>query len=288
MRAFRPILAIITVVLLVSCGARRGFVSAYDAKALDSGAFRADSREQLTSVLEARTQQHDMLWTKWNVTIHETATGGKQFFTAVAMFQAPDRVRFGGSRVPMGTVFDVLLNGNKAYLYFNREGKLFAGTIDELSQKTSAIGGLSPRDLVAAVLMQEQLLSMLRSGTPPEVLESGEHLLVAGRHARTRQDLLLMVRRADGLVEEAVVASAQGEEQLRIRYLAYELVENEDLGTREPLPSRMRLEVRREGVTIEAESREYRLAPKFPEAAFLPPRARETLPLSSLQGVGPP
>ena len=255
-------------------------MSAYDPVTLRDNSMAVNSREELLQLLRARTREHAELWVKASVTIRQQESSRKDFFTAIAMYRAPDKIRFGGSRVPIGTLFDVLLDGDRAVIYFNREGSLFVGSIDELAEKAEAIGGLSPRDLVSAVLMQQQLLDVLSSGDPVTVEPTAEHLLVATRR-NSGQQCLFMVRRQDGLVEEVLLRDEQGEETLRVRYQEYQLVADQE--AREPLPSRMKLEVRSQGVTIDADVVEYRLEPKLNDKAFLPPRAKRTYPMKALQ-----
>ncbi|MCC6546395.1 DUF4292 domain-containing protein [Candidatus Sumerlaeota bacterium] len=277
--AILPIVLII-VISLTACRTQQGFVSAYPRGALTTDQQRVASREDLTRVLARRTHQHDDLWVKSGITIRSEGSSRKAFFTSIVMYQAPDKLRFAGSRVPIGTLFDVLLLGDRAMVYFNRDGNLFVGSADELAKKSSAIGGLSPRDLVSAALIQQQLQSVLESDQPCVVEPQGEgHLLVATQRENS-QNLFFMVRRIDGLVEEALIRNADGGEQLRIRYTKYEMVGDPETKRQEPLPSEMKLELRSEGVVIDAEVDEYRLQPKL---NFTPQRARRTYPLSSMQ-----
>ena len=265
---------------LTACSTRRGFVSAYAKDALQSNEHRVSSREDLQRVLRQRTHDHDELWVKSGITVHSSNTSQKVFFTSVVMYQAPDKLRFAGSRVPVGTLFDVLLLGERAMVFFNREGTLFVGSADELAEKSGAIGGLSPQDLVSAALIQQQLKDVLESHQPCLVEPQGpDHLLVATRRSN-HQNIFFMVRRADGLVQETLVRNAAGEDQLRIRYRKYEMVEDGETKVLEPFPTEMELEIASQGVTISAEVGEYRLHPKL---NFSPQRARRTYPMSAMQ-----
>ncbi|MEO8376310.1 MAG: hypothetical protein ABI579_01455, partial [Candidatus Sumerlaeota bacterium] len=234
-------LFIITMFLLTACRTQGGFVSAYHKDTLYTDQQHVATREDLLRVLQGRTYAHDTLWVKSGITVRQEESSRKVFFTSVVMYQAPDKLRFAGSRVPIGTLFDVLLLGDRAMVFFNREGTLFVGSAEELAAKSGAIGGLSPRDLVSAALIQQQLKAVLESDQPCVVEPQGAgHLLVATQRSND-QNIFFMVRQADGLVEEALVRDAAGAEQLRIRYKKYELIEDEEAKTQEPFPTEMEL-----------------------------------------------
>lgn len=280
----RQLLLLVGAVLVLSAcpGRRGGFTSPYEAGALEKGAFAVSNLEELRAALLERTGRHGEIWMRSDVTITREGERGRDFFTALVLYREPELFRLRGSRIPVGTVFDVLLSGDEAYLHFNREGQLFVGTLEELASKAGLIGGLTPRDLVSAVLVQQNLSEWLASPMHQVAWrDGGEHLLVASRHPANGRQILWLVRKDDALVREVLIRSPRGEEELRIEFLRYQL-ESADEGAAEPFPADFVFTVPGRGVVIRSEGAEYKVAPGLDDRAFAPPRARDVYPLSSL------
>ncbi|MCC5875851.1 MAG: hypothetical protein JJU11_06500 [Candidatus Sumerlaeia bacterium] len=259
------------------------FVSPYDPAQVATGSLAVHSLDDLRETLAARTRHHEQIWMRSDVTIEQEGRSGRDFFTALVLYQAPDMFRLRGSRVPIGTVFDVLLRDDQATLHFPREGRMFVGGIDTLAEKASAIGGLTPRDLVTAVLVQHHLSELLNDPSRRVVWsDRGEHILLASRHDGSGRHFFWLVRKEDGLVEEMLVRTAIGREELRVRYLGYLLIANEE-GEPEPFPSDLQFFVPGEGLEISSAGSEYRLQPGLSPRAFEQPSAREVYPLAALQ-----
>lgn len=288
-RLFRVLLLLVPIALLASCaGGGKRFESAWSASDLKTGAYRTETVEDFRAALEKRTQKHSELWVKADVLVKRESKAGKEFFTAKAMHRAPDRIRLSGSRNPVGTVFDVLILGQEAHMYFPREGQRFDGTLAELTAKSAAIGGFGPGQLVSAVLVSQELRDRFEGNVPVgAVPQDDEHLLLASRDSKGKQ-LFWLVRRADGLIEEVLVRDAAGAEELRIRYRSYRMEKDQVTGAEEPLPHRFTIHVAREGVTVEATVGEYRIGTPLPEKAFEVPRAREVNPMRLLKFEGSP
>lgn len=270
-------------VLMAGCGGTKSFHSAYDKKEIATRRHAVTNREDLTAALQASVHKHDELWAKSDVVVRQKSIKKKTFFTALLLFRSPDQVRLRGSRVPIGTVFEVLLLGRQAMIYINQENRLFTGDISELASKTEAIGGLTPRELLAAVFVQQDLLERLEGEGEISVTDKEDHLLIAALHPINRRQLFWQVRKADGLVEELLIRSPEGAEQLRIKYREYSMEEDSEASTTEPLPTDFVMNLAGEDVEVSVEVNEYKLSPKLKDAVFFAPKARETYRLRDLQ-----
>lgn len=283
-RTILRILAVAAVALAItSCRgkAAREFQTAYDPKVVAAGLVSVEDRAALRARLDANAETLETLWVRLGVTVRQDGKRAAPGFTTVAMYRQPDQIMLGISRAELGTLYTIQIRGEEAAFYSNRDKRLYVGTLDELAAKSALIGGLRPPDLVAAVQIQDELRRVLNSPEPVVVVDQGEHLLVAARHPASRRQMLWLVRKADALVQELLVRSPRGAEELRIRYGAYQLVRNGKTGRELPYPSRVVFEFPSEQVTVEAEAREYRLDTNLPTFAAL--KARETYPLSALQ-----
>lgn len=289
LRFLRFFRALAPVLMLASCAKSERFSSAWPESELRGGALRVETVEDFRRALESRTQPHEELWVKAGVIVRRESKSGKDLFTARAMHRAPDRIRLSGSRNPVGTVFDVLIVGKQAHMFFPREGQRFDGTLEELTAKTSAIGGFGPQQLVSAVLVSQELRGRFEAGQAiGAVPKDADRMLLATRDAATRKELFWLVRRADALVEEVLVRSPEGAEELRILYRDYRLHRAEGSELSEPLPERFEILMAREGITVAVDVDEYRLGTPLPSKAFEVPRAREVAPMRLLQFEGSP
>ncbi len=278
------LLAVLAVSLLgTSCRGPRGFVTPYGDDMIRTGRAGVEDRDTLLARLRERASYPEEIWLRSRVTVRYEDRGGSDFFTAVVMYREPGQLRLGGSRSPIGNLFDVLVSGDMVSLYFHREGQQFVGTLDDLARQTGAVGALSPRELLAAVLVQQELRRHLEGYEPVVVRRRGDdHLLVAARHSPSGRQLLWLVRRKDGLVEEMVARDPDGSEEVRVRYREYRLYSHPDREWEEPLPYRFDLTVPAEGIEVELRVTEYRLAPGLTDRSFQPPRAREVYALRDL------
>lgn len=258
------------------------FISPYDETTIQSGRVSVNNLEELRLALADRTAHHEQLWVRSDVTIEQEGRSGRDFFTALVLYQEPDFFRLRGSRVPVGTIFDVLLRGDQATLHFPRDGMMFVGDINTLAEKASLIGGLTPRDLVSAVMVQHHLSGILNDpGRRIAWSDRGEKLLLGARHRESGRLFFWLVRKSDGLVEEMLVRTPAGREELRVRYLRYALLERGD-GPVEPFPTDYQFILPDEGIEISSAGSEYKLDPGLSERAFAQPSAREVHPLATL------
>ncbi len=268
---------------LSSCRTTEEFRSPYDEDQLEQGRFAVSTEAELNEALLGRSEPLDEIWVKFGVTVRRNGDRVLPSFTAIALYQEPSRLKLGFSRFEIGTVYTILIEDQQAKMYANREGRLFYGTLDQLAEKTPMLAGLPPRDLVAGVLMQNELAQVLASGDRAALIDKGEHILVARRHPETRRQYFWLVRKQDALIEEVLIRTPEGREELRIRYQEYQFVENAETGTEHPYPERVFFDLIGENLEIEANVKEYRLAPAFPEAVWSLPDAKEQIPLSQVQ-----
>lgn len=286
-RFILPLFVSLLALSLSACGGRKaGFESPYEKDLIAAEVFAVNNRAQLEAALAERTEPMDQLWVRFGTTVRQEGDRVAPSFTTIAMYRAPESIMLGISRFELGTIFSILIEGEDVSFYANREKRMFVGTLDELAEKTALIGGLPPRDLVAAVTIQRDLYEALTSGRPVSVLDQGSHLLVAARHPTTRRQYFWLVRKADALVQEVLIRTPEGIEETRVHYREYGLFENATTGEQHPYPERLTLRVPIQDITVEADVKEYRLGTELPP--FRLPRARETYPLSRLNFDGAP
>lgn len=277
-------LLLISVTLLAaSCRTSQEFRSAYDEDQLLAGDFAVNSIDELKTALADQSEPQQELWVSMGVTVRRGEKRVLPSFTAIALYREPDWIKLGFSRMEIGTVYSILIKGDSAELYANREGQLFFGTLDELAEKTPMVAGLPPQELVSAVLMQNELATILASNQPYSVTNKKEHLLIARRHPQTDRQYFWLVRKADALVEEVLIRTPQGQSELRIQYGEFQLVDNEKTQTRLPYPEEMLFHLEEEGLRIEADVKEYRLAPGLTERIFTLPQPKERYRLRDVQ-----
>ncbi len=238
-------MVLLTCAFSVGCGGKQGFVSPYPEKPAERAAFAVTSGEELRLALRDRTRFHDELWVKSDIKIRQEGKKGTDFFSALVAFKAPAQLRLRGSRAPIGTVFEVLLDGNDAGLYFNREKRLFIGTVAELLEKAEMLGGMTPMDLVSAVFVLQNLRDWYGAAMTMIERDLGQHLLIGSRVPSGVQ-FLWLVRKEDGLVRELLIRSAQGDPLLRIKYQEYRMVGNPDR-FEEPMPFKFTMHLESKG-----------------------------------------
>jgi hypothetical protein len=282
----RILLSLCAALLLISCGGRdkSQFRSPYADEELMTGVYRVAEPEDLAAAMTTRFQPHEELWVKADVVIRDRAANEKDFFTAKAMYRRPSNLRMSGSRTPIGTIFDLLIVRDDAWITFPREGQSYVGSVVELTEKLGTIGGLGPEQLVAAVLVHQDLIDRINSGVPYSVkIKDRDHLLMATRDPKTLRQFIWTIRRDDGLVDEILVRSHSGVPELQVFYHEYRMVENESTGVTEPFPYDFTIYVPRNNVMVNTDVSEYKMDEPLPSRAFEPVKAREVYPLSALR-----
>lgn len=277
--AFRIAATVLLLALAAGCsrGPRREFLSPYPA-----GAAVAVSRaEDVAPRLAETASAHPLLWARADLVISIEGRKGRDLVTATLLRREPGDLRLRGSRAPIGTVFEVLLDAEgRAWLYANREDRLFEGTRQQLREKLGAVGGVEPEDLVHAILVQQRLREFLADPAGWGIEDKGDAFLFARRDPAGRQ-LFWRLRKADGLVEEYLVRSRSGIPLLSVRYTEYRLVDVR--GRMEPLPWRFQVRVPASRATIDAKLDGYKIDPPLRDKAFAVPEASERYPMTALE-----
>ncbi len=276
---------LLLLLFLNSCrSAPKTFQTPFSEELLTAEVYAVSDRASLIESLEARTRPLDQLWVKMGLTARQNGDRMAPSFTGIGVYREPQML-FGVSRFEIGTIYTILLEDEKATFYSNRDSVQWVGTIDELSEKADMLGGLSPREFVSAVQIQRNLYEDLIDDTPTVVQDKGEYLLVAGKEEKSGRQYFWLVRKIDGLVEEALVRTPSGEELFRIRYLAYEAQDEMGEATGEVYPTYCFLMIPKENIEIEANVKEYRLDPDLPPLKL--PKAKKSYPMSTLEFTEP-
>ncbi|MDX2177272.1 MAG: hypothetical protein SF028_12465 [Candidatus Sumerlaeia bacterium] len=274
-RIARAAAALLAAATLAACGGRAAFVSPYE-----TGPPTAQSVGELRATLSERASQHPKLWVRADLVLESDLRKGRDAVTATALFEEPDRFRLLGSREVVGTLFDVLLLGDNASLYFAREGLRFDGTAEELRGKLGAAGSVMPRDLIEAVTVTQRLLATMEKPAGEwSAIDRRDHWLVATYDDLGRQSIY-RVRKADGLVDEWLLRSADGVERLRIAYGEYRLVDVR--GRKEPFPWRFEARVPEGNAKVRASVDGYKIDPPFVPKSFQPRQTDEVYALRDL------
>jgi hypothetical protein len=275
MRRLAVAVLLATLVAFPGCRSSGTFRSPFPKEEVAAGRHEVRTIEDVRTRLDATTAPHPELWVRAGITIRQG--GDKNFISTVTLFRSPDQLRMRGSRLDIN-LFDLLLDGNAVSFLLNREGKRFDGSLEELGRLSQATGGLTPKDLVSAVLVRRSLQEVLASGNASVDMPREGHLLIAGLVGKDQTGLWL-VRQEDGMVREFLLRDRDQQDLVRIQYEAYELTGP----MREPLPSKLRMKIPRTGAELLVDISEYRLEPKLRDAQFRPPKARTVLPLADLQ-----
>jgi len=266
-RRLLPLLAASLMLILSGCGTTK-FVSPYSADAPPPAlATKAD----LETLLGDRASAHPKIWVRADLAVTTPGKKGRDHFTALVLSEERKFIRLRGTKAPVGAIFDVLLKGDAATLFFNRDGVLFYGTRDELRTKLGSAGNIMPEDLLRSVMVQQELSKALASAEVGIVREK-ESLLVAHRDDAGRQHIY-RVRAQDGLVQEWLMRSSSGDPMLRVEYLRYNLVDVR--GREEPLPWKFDVTVPSNGAKITADVDSYKIDPPFSEKTSAEPEAEK-------------
>lgn len=276
-RALRTLLLLAFLAAGSGCRSTGTFVSPYDPRA---GAPVAASIADIQRTLGDRASAHPRLWAKADLAIKTEGRKGTDHVTALLLSEEGKFLRLRGSKAPVGTVFDVLIKGDAASLYFNREGMLFYGTLKELQEKLGAASSVMPEDLLSALMVQQRALDAMARGGAGVVAAGDGSPLLAWKDALGRQHVARF-RASDGLVDEWLMRDARGRELLRVRYLEYRLVDVRGRG--EPLPWRFEMRVPEPETVVKADLDGYKIDPPFSEKTSAEPDAEERHPLRALE-----
>ncbi len=268
---------------LASCQARRPEFATPYPYAKDPASLTPLSLEEGARMIQARHGEWETFQAQADVVVDSGRGRGKQSFNAQLLARLPDKARLRGSRPAIGPLFDLISDGDTLHVYFNREGALFSGPLEDLGPETGVLREAHPATLVSALLAQRDLALRLRAGFADgavwQTLERPRHWLFCSRESPEGPWRLWVVRRSDALVEEFLTGPHPGATSARILYHAYELFDQE------PLPTDLEIHLAGAREVVRAKARRYRVNPPLKPQVFAPPRvdADHHFPLSQLR-----
>ncbi|MCX7015596.1 MAG: hypothetical protein NTW86_24095 [Candidatus Sumerlaeota bacterium] len=174
--------------------------------------------------LEARWPEPRTFQGQGELIVSGEGIRGKDVVDGNLLYSAPDRLRFRASRLPVGTVFEILQTGGRVSIKLNREGKVFEGSAAELASHPELIGGVEPLEVVRAFLIGRSFLDAVkeeqaRGADPGSLAFQGDALTVRavreGTPTRAPRMEEYVVRRKDGLIQAARLFEPDGEGQRR-------------------------------------------------------------------------
>ena len=274
----RAALVAVLALALAGCRARPVFDSPYPGEA--PTALARGTLAEFAALLQARTRQHPHLARQGRVVIEVPSEGAKMWFEGnILVRDDPPAVRLRGSRVPIGTLFEVCVRGDAAWVYLNREREVFTGSARALRETTGLAGSVSLRELVASILVMQDLRERLARPGQWTMYRTRREVLLAVEEPGGRR-LAWRIRRHDGLVREFVTFDARGAAELRVTYESWVLEDGE------PLPGQFVAEVQDGAVRLTLRLDQYKLGQPIADAVFdeLPRGAQSFFGLEQLAG----
>ncbi len=272
---------VLIVIGAVGCRGTGKFVSPYG-KPEPGAAPLVTQLPDVYELLQFRAAEHPLFWARAEVTMKIEGVKGKTRFDATLIYREPDAFRLRGTHPLAGLVFELIASGDQAYVHLAREKELYEGSLEELRRQGGIAGSLSLRDLMGALLVNQDLRRRLEEGRSWKVLAAGDDFFLT----ETLEDgrtMLWRIRRSDGLVREIVIRSGGGEPELQIVYGGYELINDV-----EPFPTRLDITVL-DGVSrIALKMKEYKTDPNLDPKVVdsLPRSVQSVLPLAILGNQG--
>ncbi|MDX1973146.1 MAG: hypothetical protein SFY68_11505 [Candidatus Sumerlaeia bacterium] len=247
--------------------------------------------ERLTTL---RAPDRPLFWANTDVRLEQQIpvspkeTKTKRYrFDALLLYGEPDRMRVRGNHFLAGTLFEVILEGEKASVFLNKERQFFHGTLPELQQVGGIFGSFSPDELVGALRVNHRLKELLEQKSNRanwSTTEAEEYLYVI--HQEPQRTFVWKIRRSDALVEELIISNPLENNaiQLRILYRGYEL-----LAPDEPYPTEMEFSVPGGEFSLKLNVEEIKLEPPLNPAVITaePRNIEQRLPLAALFDVEP-
>ena len=259
---------------VAGCRASIPFESPYSDDLPD--VLREGTLEEIAQLVSERTKEHPFLVRQGRIVL-ETEEGKMWFEGNLLVRDEPPAVRLRGSRVPIGTLFEVAVSGPDAWVYLNREKQLFIGSPEELRRQTGVAGAVSLQEVVSSILVYQDLQERLSQPGVWRVLPRRDEVFLAQETPLGRQ-LAWRIRRSDGLIREFVTFDSLGNAELRVTSESWELEDDE------PLPGQFVAEVANGAVELTMRLGDYKLGQPLADAVFdrTPSGAREIYLLSDL------
>jgi hypothetical protein len=269
------LLLTVLALLLSGCRSRR---PAFDSPYPEGRALLArGTLAELDAVLRQRTPPHGVFWASGRVSIRQPEVRGSVWFDATFIYNEPESFRLRGSRMVIGTLFEVIVCGEDAWVHLNKERELYAGTLSELRRQGGMLGAFSLQDMAAAILVHQDLRRRLSAGGAWQVLRTGDELFLTTKLAEGRR-ATYRIRRADALVREVVVRGPDGRIELQALYEGFRLSDDG-----EPLPTRLVLHLLGDALSVRFRSDAYKPNSDVkPENVCHLPRNARVFPLAAL------
>jgi len=237
--------------------------------------LRAATPQEVYDLLRYRTPDHDLYWTRGRISLRVPEESGVAWFDGTLIYRQPDAVRLRGSRLGIGLLFELIVANDNAWVHLRRERELYGGTLDELRESGGVIGALSLKDMMAAVLVNQDLKERLESPRQWSILDQGREFVMATNIEQGRR-VYYRIRRNDGLVRELVLRDAWGRIEAQVIYEGFTLEEGA------LLPTAMTIHLAERSLEVRFNVAEYKLNPDMDPAnvTYLP-----NLPIQPIQGL---
>jgi uncharacterized protein DUF4292 len=216
---------------------------------------------QILKILQDRHPSSSNLWNDSKIILSGNRIDGKQYFNGTLLYQEPDKLRLRGSRMITSTLFEFILNGEKAALILNGEKKCFIGKREEFLKYPELTMGLDPAFLPRAFLIQEELIRLLKENRFDKWSEGKKHIIFISKRENGQRQVF-MVRKKDLLVREAAIYENNGSLKLRLRFNSYNYFNSEIL------PEEIDCSFPSSGMNILVKAREYKRPPHFNKKVF--------------------
>lgn len=240
--------------------------------------------DELQRILDRRAATYATLVAQGRVTLAIEGDSRRRWFEANLLWRRdPAAVRLRGSRVGPGTLFEMLTTRDEAWFYLNGDRTLYLGTPDQFAHSAGVLGALSLDDMMAALLVSQDLRGALAAERWRLRLSTAPDTLTITRPSPGGGDKTWIVRRADAFVREMRLRDAAGTPVARVRYDAYEFAQ-----PGAPMPSDLTITLPGEGLEARFEVSSWKLDPELKSLVFERPRGvRDTLPLAELGNAAP-
>lgn len=262
--------------LLGGCKTSQKFSSPY------SGSPRPaiQNLEDLEQLSNDRALNGPLFWGRTDVTLEDGIAEKKNRFSATLIHGEPDRMRVRGTHFLLGTLFEIILDQEKAYIYLTDERTLYEGTRSDLEKIGGIFGTLSPDELIGSVRIYNEMKKGFAENRPFRLNDTKDYLYLIESSAN--RTVLRKVRKVDGLVKEIVVTDPNRNHAilLQVIYSKYEIYGEES----KPLPSDFRIVIPDQKLEVRLELKEVKLDPPLnPEVIrTLPTRIDTIYPLESI------
>lgn len=268
------------VLLVSSCTTKPAFVSPY--VAVPSGDL-VNSFSDFQEIVAARSTDRPLFWARTGVKLTESyPRRQKNKFDATLIYGKPNKMRVRGTHFLLGTMFELILDGDKAFVFINEQQTLFEGSLKEMQENGGVLGSFTPEDLIGAVRVYHRLAELMQNSATEgkwSTTDTTDFLFVI--YSQPSRTFVWKVRKNDGLIQELLVSnpSENNRLELQILYWKYEQPSNE-----EPYPTRLEIQLTDQKVTLDLDVNEIKLQPELNPAVItmLPRSIKNRLPMSAL------